>query len=315
MMEICEVTADEYKKIVKPSHVFNTVEFNNLNAYKVEQVKYLLIKDSKNRYGICVGINEGIMKCPYSAPFGTMEIIKTLELQKLDEAILCMVDYAKQIQAKEIRLTLPPLFYAPSFLAVYFSSLIRNQFSVEYEDINFQLDLNKVNVDNYPELLPRNGRKNLRISLESSLEFYHCATLDEKEQAYHVIMVNRREKGYPLRMSFEQVQETIQIVEHDFFLIRKNGENIAAAQVFKITDDIAQVIYWGDIPGNTESKPINFLSYNLIKFYGDKGYRYLDIGPSTEYGVPNYGLCDFKMSIGCDMDFKFTLLRHIKDEV
>ena len=32
----------------------------------------------------------------------------------------------------------------------------------------------------------------------------------------------------------------------------------------------------------------------------------LDIGPSTENGIPNYGLCEFKESIGCSVTMKYS---------
>ena len=35
------------------------------------------------------------------------------------------------------------------------------------------------------------------------------------------------------------------------------------------------------------------------------------IGPSTESSIPNYGLCEFKESIGCEINQKFTFSKEI----
>ena len=50
---------------------------------------------------------------------------------------------------------------------------------------------------------------------------------------------------------------------------------------------------------------MNCLTYNVFRHYSDAGLRILDIGPSTEDGVPNYGLCEFKENIGCGISLKY----------
>lgn len=117
-------------------------------------------------------------------------------------------------------------------------------------------------------------------------------------------------------MSWEQVQETIQITEHDIFLLNKKGKDVAAAIVFCVNKDVYQVIYWGDIDGYSEERPMNLLAENVYEFYQQKGIQVLDIGPSTENGVPNYGLWDFKESIGVSVLIKvyFKKIFSIKEK-
>ena len=113
-------------------------------------------------------------------------------------------------------------------------------------------------------------------------------------------------------MTYQQVCDTVQIIPHEFFLVERDRERIAAALVYRINEDVAQVIYWGDRLQYREYKPINFLSYQLIHYYGEKGLKYLDIGPSTENSIPNYGLCDFKESIGCRRSLKYTMVKELR---
>jgi lipid II:glycine glycyltransferase (peptidoglycan interpeptide bridge formation enzyme) len=86
--------------------------------------------------------------------------------------------------------------------------------------------------------------------------------------------------------------------------VKKDSEPVAAAVVFYVAHQIAQVIYWGDLPKFSEHKTMNFLSYSLFKYYSENGIAMIDIGSSTEDSVPNYGLCEFKESIGCDLNIK-----------
>jgi len=58
-------------------------------------------------------------------------------------------------------------------------------------------------------------------------------------------------------------------------------------------------------------RPMGLLPIKLVEYYKQLGKRYLDIGPSSENGIINLGLADFKKSIGCrnniKMCFKYDL--------
>lgn len=125
-----------------------------------------------------------------------------------------------------------------------------------------------------------------------------------------MIKANREAKKYPLRMTYEQVIMTGKLLTH-IFLIEFEGTAIAAAIVFSVAPKIVQVIYWGDIPGHSALKPINFLSFKLFEYFHEHGIDIVDIGPSTENSVPNFGLCKFKEGIGCIISPKFSFSKRI----
>lgn len=307
-MQVKEIDASGYTGLFRPALVYDASQFNELNQNKVEKVRYFILEDSKLRFGVCMGEKDGTLSCPFSAPFGTLAAIKQpTDLMHLDEALAALEDFFRASGITVTRFTLPPLFYQPDYLNYLVTGLLRNGYETKHIDLNYQLDLKKAYSCSYIELLPRNGRKNLKIAMASGLTLLYCDTDSMKKEAYGIIKKNREAKGYPLRMTYRQVKDTCQIIEHDFFIVAREDAYIAAAQVFHITETIAQVIYWGDIPGSyTAYKPMNFLSYQLIQYYGERGYAYLDIGPSTEHGIPNYGLCSFKTSIGCETSLKYT---------
>lgn len=174
-------------------------------------------------------------------------------------------------------------------------------------ELNFALNLKSFRLEDYEKDLPANGRKNLVGALHENFRLTKCDTLQDKELAYKIIAQNRAARGYPLRMTWEQVKETIKIVPHDFFIIFNNATPVASAIVFHVTEKIVQVIYWGNIPDKSSAKSMNYLAYKLTAHYHERGMTYLDIGPSTENGVPNYGLCNFKQSIGCEIGSKFVM--------
>ena len=304
-MEIVEVTPKEYKAFfVKPFHVFNAVEFTELNASKYDRVHYLTFKKGKTRLGIVLGEREKELLSPVSAPYGGFSFIQNdPSMQTLDAAVEALARWAGE-RNMPLTVVLPPLFYHNHFLSQCVFALNRSEFTLLYSDINFQIDLAAER--EYADSLQYNARKNLSIALKEPYRFYKAETEAQIRRVYEVIRTNRESKGYPLRMTLDNVLDTIRLVPADFFWIERNDTAIAAAQIFHVAEGIVQVVYWGDVPGYGEARPMNYLSYRLVEHYRQTGIRFFDIGPATEHGEPNYGLCEFKRSIGCGVSLKFT---------
>lgn len=296
-MEIEELSPHAYAQCFSPTHVYNTVEFNLLNAHKVENVHFLSFNDKKRRMGIILGQRGKQLLSPYSAPFGGFSFNKSQRLYCINMAVEALQKYAKA-KGLSAKIALPPLFYDSQQLAETANCLSRYG-ALGCLEMNYHFPVSAF--AQYEEIIERNAKKNLHRSLDENFEFLAIAPNDHDNiaNAYDVIRRNRAERGFPLRMTFQDVEKTIQLVQADFFLLRHDGNGIAAAQVFHVTKDIAQVIYWGDLREYSSLRPMNYFTYKLFEYYYQSGLKILDIGPSTEDGIPNYGLCDFKTSIGC----------------
>ena len=310
-MIIRETTADTYAATIqRHPHIYNTPQFASLNAWKADNVVYLLFEDNgKTRFGMILGERGGKLMSPFSSPFGGFSSNHEQSLKKVEEAVEALSLYAKE-KRKDIRIVLPPQIYDDSVFAnnqcfAYTVNVLSRHAKLKCIDLNYFFQLSKF--ANYDTCIERNARKNLRHALASDLEFVAIDRNDTegKMRAYNVISLNRKERGFPLRMTWEDVEKTTHLIPADFFLVRHEGSDIAAAQVFNVAPGIAQVIYWGDLRAYSAMRPMNFLSYHLFKHYSTLGLSILDIGISTEDGVPNYGLCEFKTSIGCDTAPKF----------
>lgn len=308
------ITYEDYLKKTGHTFAFCRAEFMKLNQSKVDSVEYLLFKkEGSERFAVCFGMLDGHACCPFSAPFGCpISLKKDLGMAAYDEMLGELERYAVTNGWNSIRWILPPAFYHEDEVTGWVNALYRRDYKFANIDINYAFDLREVNCSSYEKLIHHNARKNLRIALNSDLKLCICETDSDREAAYQIIAENRADKGYPLRMTYQQVCDTVQIIPHEFFLVEKEHEKVAAALVYRINEDIAQVIYWGDRLQYREYKTINFLSYQLIHYYGERGLKYLDIGPSTENSIPNYGLCDFKESIGCKRSLKYTMVKELR---
>ena len=306
-MEIIRVSSKEFAGLNwdRP-HVFQTSEFNDLNKSKCDEVLYFLFKEGKYRLGIVFGKNGNTLLSPFSAPFGGfISISANIKLQYIEEAIKTLIIWAKENNIKSINITLPPEMYYQSFISKQINCLWREGFDILNVDLNYAFDTNFFD-DNYIRKIQYNARKNLKVAFKSDFRFSKCIDDTEKEIAYNVIKKNRKERGFPLRMTWQQVKETTEIIESDFFLLRnENDVEVASAIVFHVSDNIVQVIYWGDIPEFSIHRTMNFLSYKVFEYYKSRNVKIVDVGPSTEDSVPNYGLAEFKESIGCFVSPKY----------
>jgi hypothetical protein len=235
-----------------------------------------------------------------------------IKIDHIEKAIDEVVQKCRGMGMYSISLTLPPIFYDDSFITKTMNCLFRKNFSIKIIDLNYALNLNHFN-DQYVNNVWYNARKNLKISLSKEFEFLKCGDNHQKHQAYEIIKYNREKRGFPLRMTWEQVLETVSVIQADFFLVKDSmQQDIASAIVFHVKErEIAQVIYWGDKPEYSENKTMNYLSFKVFEYYKQERFKYVDIGPSSENSLPNYGLCEFKESIGCSISPKITMMYQV----
>jgi len=310
-VEILEVTPEAFDAAFPyPNHIFNTGAFSKLNEPRFDKVHYLLFKDSKIRLGIILGLRDGILLSPFSATFGGFELVShDVKLYQIDAAIQSLFDWAKFRNYRAIRLIPPPFFYKEDFLAKATNCLYRAGFETKNIELNYHFETDKLN-DSYEQDIWYNARKNLKRANSYGLVFEE---LDKSQGklAYDIIAQNRAERGFPLRMTWEQLVTTNSVIPMDFFLVKNATDTIGAAIVYHIAPGIVRVIYWGDLPQFSEYKTMNFLSYKLFSYYKEQGIRMIDIGHSTVDSVPNNGLCEFKESIGCSIGLLYEFYKKL----
>lgn len=304
-MNVTEISAKDFGELFSsPQHVYNNVAFCELNRYKVANVHYLLIHESKTKLGIVLGERAEGLFSPFSAPFGGFVTNHTPSLEHIDEAVKALKLYGETV-GKTITITLPPPIYEPLLTNKTVHSLLR-QGRLHHADINYHFDIK--DFDDYENHIKLNAKQKLRTALKAgfAFEYVNSDDIEGVQRAYEMIRLNREQHGYPLRMTLDDVLKTIKIVPADFFLLSLNGTDVAAAQVYHVNESICQVIYWGDREGFKELRPMNALTYYVFEYYHKQGIRILDIGPASEQGTPSYGLCDFKESIGCTATLKYS---------
>jgi len=315
-MELIDVNYSEYSNIFhKTYHIFNNPKFIFLNKFKCEQVKYLLFKDSKYRLGLIGGITNKKFQSPFSSPFGGFSFIKSsLQIASIEGSIDALENYCKINEITEIEFILPPLFYDEIFLSKLINVLFRKSYLISKIELDFYFKLEQLN-DKYLESIWSIAKKNLVTALKSNIEFTLCSSCEDKEIVYQIIKENRLLKNRPLYMSLEQIIDTSNIIETDFFLLKYQGNSICSAVVYCMNEEIVYIPFVGDKPGFSELRPMNLLFYKIFEYYSLKGFKIVHLGISTENSVPNYGLCEFKESFGCSLAPRFSFVKKLNNSV
>ena len=163
-MEIVRVDSIEYRKSFSaPYHIFNSVDFSELNKGKCLDLHYLEFIDKKVRFGIILGEKEQELRSPFSAPFGGFSFVRNERIEYFEQAVSLLKQYGETI-GKEILISLPPFIYEPSFISKCVSALLRKGAFIKYVDLNFQFETERF--ARYDTIIDRSARKNLHNSLK-----------------------------------------------------------------------------------------------------------------------------------------------------
>lgn len=315
-MEVVRVSPNEYEKMVPDRKVFfNEPRFCELNKDKTDSIYYLVLqKQQSSRFGVILGKTNGEGRCPFSAPYSyPVEIKPGAGVANYDDALEAIEDYCRNEDIQVLRFVFPPLLYDEHQLTAWISAMYRRGYTIQNMDINYTLDLEKLNTENYEQMIGSKARKHLRKAIKAGMTAMICETDEEFEEAYNIVKRNHDAKGRLTRMSFGQLKSTVELTEYKVFIAKLNQEKIASMIYYRINDEVVQCIYSGLLPGYENTGAMNYLSWYAIRFFGDKGYKFIDRAISTENSVPNYGLCDFKESIGCKRSLKYTFIKELME--
>lgn len=318
--KIERVSFNEYKELVPDTQVFfNRPEFAELNKNKVDELYYLLSKKGESdRFGIICGRVGNELRCPFSAPYSyPVEIKKHMKIDSYEGTLYALEEFCKTNGIEKIRFVFPPFFYNEHGLSAWLNIFYRKGYSVANADISYAIDLDIMDVDEetYGKMIHEKGRKGLRRAIRKNLTITHCESEEEYLEAYTIMSKGHEYKGFPVKLSYDELRDTMKIADRaDAFIVRQDGVGIVAEFLYAVNDKIVQGIYTGTLPEYMDCNGMNMLTYYTIRYYSNLGYKILDKATATENSVPNYGLCDFKDSVGCKRSIKYTFVKNICNE-
>lgn len=279
--------------------VFGLTAFNALNARKVDSVRYLTgFAGEHATMGLICGEKDGALKAPFSAPMAEVSCRDDVSLETVASFFDCLKTY---LEGKPLSITLPPAFIRPAVMPKIIGCAVNRATSVT-ANFNYHYQLQKLS--DWEGNMSHKARTAYHKSLKAGFKFIPNADL---ARAYSVIEAHHKAKGYPVAMALQDIIDTSAIIPIDSFVLAKDGIDVAARIAYRIAPGIAQGIYIGDAPGHSGLRPMNSLQHHTFQYYSQLGFSIVNVGPASTGGIPNFGLCAFKESLGCDTSLLFTV--------
>ncbi len=301
---LVEVTKKDYRRFFPADgNPFISEAFIELNEKKQDRV-IRLIKEGNYSMGLLVGLKDGIMRSPFSAPFGGFHYRNEhLAYDLVYEFLSSLKEYALKEQLKEISITLPPEPYQVNMNAKLVNAFIRLGFKMETPDLNNVVNLKKFTGKWVKSEVAQNCRK----AIKNGLIWSKVSDIDEMKEAYDVIHNNRTGLGRKIHMTLEDILDVKEVLPVDFFIIRDvEGNCVGAAVLYRGHEKIVQGVFIG---GDLERRNLGVIDYMYLKlynYYKEMGFDYLDLGTSSLQGDPNMGLLRFKEIHNSETSLRYT---------
>jgi hypothetical protein len=264
--------------------------------------------------GLVAGIRDGHIMSPFSAPYGGFHFKSENNIYPaaLESFLTELQQYVISESLLGMSITLPPDIYCQSSNAKLVNAFIRLGFTMAVPDITNWVDLQQFeNVYTHPA-----SRTYYNQAVKHGLAFELVNGEQESELIYNLIVDNRSRMGRPIHMTFRNIMETASLFTTDFFKVMNgSGDLVAGAIFYRAHKNIAFAVFWGDAVNGRPVRAMDFLVLNLWRFYKEKGFQFVDLGKSTESGIPNEGLLRFKETHECISSLKYTFSWSLEKEL
>ena len=308
---LIEVDANTYKGCFSYNpHPFISEPFLELNKVKAEKLIRLVDSLEKPGIGLVAGIKNNTILSPFSAPFGGLHFRnEILYANEIDNFIDSLLDFSISQGFSGIEITLPPDIYNQTFNAKTVNAFIRKGFHLLVPEIT-----NWINLQHFQgTFTQKNSKEYYRQALRNNLSFEITSDKSEQFEMYDLICQNRAKFGRPIFMSFDDVIDTGKLWPIDFFKVIDVGKSIVASAIFyRSHPEIAYALFWGDNEKGRPLRAMDFIALNLWSYYKELGFKYIDLGISTETGTPNEGLLRFKESHDSTSSLRYKFVWHKK---
>lgn len=301
---LVEVSKVEYRKhFPTDASPFISEAFVDLIEKKQDRVVRLM-KEGDPSIGLLVGLKDGKLCSPFSAPFGGFHYNhEYMFYNVVHEFLSDLKEYVSREGLKQVVITLPPDLYQVNMNAKLVNAFIQLGYTMGLPDINNWVNLNEFDGTWVKSVVAQNCRKAVKHGLTWSV----ATERKELEETYQVIYNNREEQGRKIFMTLEDILEVRKVFPIDFFQIRdKEGKVVGASIFYRGHEKIIQGVFMGDDMEKRNLGTMNYMYSNIYEYYKELGYEYIDLGVSSLEGEPNHGLIRFKELHNSKTSLRFT---------
>lgn len=239
----------------------------------------------------------------HASPFGGF--LTDRELKKGD-LLVCLNEMCEWSATYGIASAVIRMFpddYHPRFASLIRETLLEFGFKILCTDIAQYIPIEvQGSMD-----LNTHKRRRLRNSATLGFQFRSLAPVD-LDRCYDLFVQSRNNKGYPVTMSLAALKNIFALFPDEYLLFGLfDGERLIAASItIQVSDKIMYCFYIGDDLEYRTHSPVTALVYGIYDYCKMNNFLTLDLGISTDKGILNEGLFNFKKSFGALESPKLT---------
>ena len=262
------------------------------------------IKNKKIEASLHFHVEEGIARSPRKSPFGSVEFSEELPTIVLFQFLEYVLAKLQALSLSRIIIKNPPQHYNPRKTALLQTFLFNLGFRVVDAEVGAVLP---VCSEKFEDRIDNWEFRKLRQAQESGAMF-RALGLDQLDQVYDFIFDCRKQKGYSLSMTLDELRETVRVFPDRFMLngVFHQEKMVAASIAIRISSDVLYNFYSAHNVSYDYLSPVVLLIDGLYQLCQSQKIALLDLGTSAFQGKPNFGLLDFKLRLGAEPTPKLT---------
>jgi hypothetical protein len=243
-----------------------------------------------------------------ASPFGSF--LTDREIAKIDVQICLDKLYGWSASNGITQLVIRsfPDEYHPKYAHLIKETLLESSFQVLYTDVA------QVIFVSASGSMDVNIHKRRRLRNAESRRFQFRSLIPSfLGRSYELFLLSRNNKGYPITMSLEGLQNMFSLFPDEYLLFGVFDEEkmIAASVSIKICPEILYCFYIGDDLKYRSQSPVTALIAGIYEYCRANNFSLLDLGLSSDKGTVNKGLYTFKKSFGAVESPKFTFAKQL----
>ena len=296
--------------VAENNHIFNEPRFFCLHQQSSKDIYAQLVRRKDRKVFATIAFHEknGEYLSPSRGTFGGFTINSPIDLALLEQFARVVFSYLTTAGAEKIIIKLAPISHDITSFSIMYNILVRCQFMVSTQELSFDL---RVDERAFVERTDYGNAKRIRKCQREGFLSVKLA-LEQLKDVFVVIAANRARRGFPLSMSFFQLQDMANEFPdkiHCFAVYSDlDRSNLAAASVcIEVSTRVLYVFYWGDAAELESYSPIALLAAEIYGYCQRNCIEILDVGTSTVDGMPNYGLVRFKRNLAFSESLKLTM--------
>ncbi|MFW3173010.1 GNAT family N-acetyltransferase [Geodermatophilus sp. CPCC 206100] len=297
------MTAEDGEPLLGGGLLYGDPRFADLNGVPAAARWRYEHRRAGRLVGVLTGVvTDGVLVSGASAPFGGPDLVRD---DPPVEDVLGLVSGAlaalRADGVRELQLRARPPVYSAAEPLLEFAYL-HGGLAVTACDLNQHVDLSALPPGTDPTTLFRDRkRRYVRTARRRRHELVEVTGGEDLTVLHGILAANRAAHGRPPPLPRDYLERARAAFPGRIRLqlLRLDGEPAAAAVVYRVLDDVDQVVHWADADRGRDHSPMDLLAALVLADAARRGARLVDLGPSRNAdGTLNAGLADFKRAVG-----------------